>query len=119
MEFKVNSKVLEKLLAKVIPAVPARTPMPILENFLFEIKDGSLTVCATDLEISLKSSINVASDENVSMVIPARLLYDIIRSLQETHPEKSSPNSPACYLSCSVDLLIFLDRTAPTGRMPG
>ena len=84
MEFKVNSKVLEKLLAKVIPAVPARTPMPILENFLFEIKDGSLTVCATDLEISLKSSINVASDENVSMVIPARLLYDIIRSLQET-----------------------------------
>ena len=49
MEFKVNSKVLEKLLAKVIPAVPARTPMPILENFLFEIKDGSLTVCATDL----------------------------------------------------------------------
>ena len=84
MEFKVNSKVLEKLLAKVIPAVPARTPMPILENFLFEIKDGLLTVCATDLEISLKSSINVASDENVSMVIPARLLYDIIRSLQET-----------------------------------
>ena len=84
MEFKVNSKVLEKLLAKVIPAVPARTPMPILENFLFEIKDGSLTVCATDLEISLKSSINVASDENVSMVIPARLLYDIIRSLAET-----------------------------------
>jgi len=84
MEFKVNSKVLEKLLAKVIPAVPARTPMPILENFLFEIKDGSLTVCATDIEISLKSSINIPSDENISMVIPARLLYDIIRSLEET-----------------------------------
>ena len=38
MEFKVNSKVLEKLLSKIIPAVPSRTPMPILENFLFEIK---------------------------------------------------------------------------------
>ena len=84
MEFKVNSKVLEKLLSKIIPAVPTRTPMPILENFLFEIKNGSMTVSATDLEIALSSSINVASDENLKMVIPARLLFDIIRSLEET-----------------------------------
>lgn len=84
MEFKVNSKVLEKLLSNIIPAVPTRTPMPILENFLFEIKDGSLTVCATDLEIALRSSINVASDENISMVVPARLIFDIVRSLDET-----------------------------------
>ena len=84
MEFKVNSKVLEKLLSKIIPAVPSRTPMPILENFLFEIKDGALNVCATDLEIALRSSINVAADENIKMVIPARLLYDIVRSLDET-----------------------------------
>jgi len=58
--------------------------MPILENFLFEIKNGSMTVSATDLEIALSSSINVASDENLKMVIPARLLFDIIRSLEET-----------------------------------
>jgi len=79
MEFKVNSKVLEKLLGRIIPAVPTRTPMPILENFLFDIKDGALIVSATDLEIALRSSINIASDENIKMVIPARLLYDIIK----------------------------------------
>ncbi len=84
MEFKVNSKVLEKLLGRIIPAIPTRTPMPILENFLFDIKDGLMTVSATDLEISLRSSINVPSDENLKMIIPARLLYDIIRSLDET-----------------------------------
>ncbi len=84
MQFNVNSKVLEKLLSKIIPAVPLRTPMPILENFLFDIKDGALNVCATDLEIALRSSINVATDENMKMVIPARLLFDIIRSLNET-----------------------------------
>ena len=59
MEFKVNSKELEKLLTKIIPAVPTRTPMPILENFLFEIKDNQLTIIATDLEISMKSSLNI------------------------------------------------------------
>ena len=84
MDFKVNSKELEKLLTKIIPAVPSRTPMPILENFLFEIKDGLLTIYATDLEISLKSSLKVVADENMNLVVPAKLLYDIVRSLKET-----------------------------------
>lgn len=84
MEFKVNSKELEKLLSKIIPAVPTRTPMPILENFLFEVKDGQLTIYATDLEISLKSSLNIVTEENVKVVVPARLLNDIVRSLKET-----------------------------------
>lgn len=84
MEFKVNSKVLEKLLAKIIPAVPSRTPMPILENFLVEIRDGLMTVSATDMEISLRSSLNVPSEEDIKMVIPAKLFYDIIRSLGDT-----------------------------------
>ncbi|NWF50330.1 MAG: DNA polymerase III subunit beta [Ignavibacteriaceae bacterium] len=84
MQFKLNSKSLEKLLSRIIPAVPTRTPMPVLENFLFNIEDGLLTVCATDLEISLRSSVNVPADENIKMVIPARLLYDVIRSLGDT-----------------------------------
>jgi DNA polymerase-3 subunit beta len=93
MEFKVNSKVLEKLLSKIIPAVPSRTPMPILENFLFEIKDGSLVVSATDLEIALRASINVAADSNIKIVVPARLLYDVVKSLQETQIHfENSPN---------------------------
>jgi len=83
MEFKINSKILEKLLTKIIPAVPSRTPMPILENFLFEIKDGLLTVYATDLEIALKSSMNIVAEENMRLVIPARLLFDIVKSLQD------------------------------------
>ncbi|MHB8904846.1 MAG: DNA polymerase III subunit beta [Melioribacteraceae bacterium] len=84
MEFKVNSKELEKLLSKIIPAVPARTPMPILENFLFEVKDGQLTIYATDLEISLKSSLNIVAEENIKIVVPARLLNDVVRSLKDT-----------------------------------
>jgi DNA polymerase III subunit beta len=84
MHFNVNSKNLERLLAKVIPAVPVRTPMPVLENFLFEIKDGLLTVYATDLEISLKSSISVDASEDLKIVVPAKFFFDILRALKET-----------------------------------
>ncbi|MEO8398521.1 MAG: DNA polymerase III subunit beta [Ignavibacteriaceae bacterium] len=84
MEFKVNSRVIEKLLSKIFPAVPTRTPMPILENFLFDIKEGELFVTATDLEIALRSSININADENIKMVIPAKILFEIIRTLGDT-----------------------------------
>ncbi|MCF6269057.1 MAG: DNA polymerase III subunit beta [Melioribacteraceae bacterium] len=84
MEFKVNSKELEKLLTKIIPAVPTRTPMPILENFLFEIKESSLTIIATDLEISMKSSINIVAEKDISIVVPARLTHDILKSFGDT-----------------------------------
>lgn len=83
MEFRVNSKVLEKLLSKIVPAVPSRTPMPILENFLIEIKGGVLTVSATDLEISLKSLMNITSSDNLNIVVPAKLLHDIVRSMDD------------------------------------
>lgn len=84
MNFKINSKQLEKLLAKVYPAIPARTTMSILENFLFEIEDGNLTVSATDLEIALRTSLNVDAQENITMVVPAKLLFDVVKSLGDT-----------------------------------
>jgi len=84
MQFKVNSKELEKVISKVFPGVPTRTPVQILENFLFILKDGVLTVYATDLELSLKSSISVVSDGDFKGVVPARLFYDTIRSLDDT-----------------------------------
>jgi len=50
---QVNSKILEKTLSKIIPAVPTRTPMPILENFLFEIIEWFAGYHATDLKFHL------------------------------------------------------------------
>lgn len=84
MKFQVNSKSLEKLLSKVFPAIPSRTPMGILENFLFEINEGKITVTATDLELTLRAFMNVDADANLKIVTPAKLLYDIVRSLGDT-----------------------------------
>lgn len=84
MKFNANSKSLEKLLSKVFPAVPTRTPVPILENFLFEIEDGKLSVSATDLDLALKSSTTISASENARFIIPAKLLFEIVKSLGDT-----------------------------------
>ena len=84
MEFKVNSKELEKLLSKLYPAVPSRSPISQLENFLMEIKDGKLTAYASDLEVALKASLNIVSEENVKFAIPAKLIYDMVKTFSDT-----------------------------------
>lgn len=84
MEFKVNSKELEKLLSKLYPAVPSRSPISQLENFLMEIKDGKLTAYASDLEVALKASLNIVSEENIKFAIPAKLIYDMVRTFSDT-----------------------------------
>ncbi len=84
MNFNINSKDLEKLLTKIFPAVPVRTPMPLLSNFLFELKDGKLTIYATDLEIYLKSSVPVSAEGEFKGLLPARRFYDLIRSLKDS-----------------------------------
>jgi len=83
MEFKVNSKQLERILASVFPAINPKSPMQVLENFMFEIKDGILTVFGSDLEITLKAFINVFSEENIKIVLPAKLLYETVKSLKD------------------------------------
>mgnify|MGYP002622164648 CR=1 FL=1 len=116
MEFNVNSKLLEKLLSRVIPAVPSRTPNPMLENFLLKIKDGSLTVCATDNELMLSSSLNVDASEDEDMVVPARLLYDIVRSLKDTMINiKAEPNAK---LSLTTDNGVYTISYASTDDFP-
>ncbi len=84
MDFKVNSKEFEKLLSKIYPAIPTKTPMPLLEYFYFELSEGKLTVYGTDLEISLKASISVPSEGNFKGLIQAKRLYELVRSFKDT-----------------------------------
>ena len=57
--------------------------MPILENFLFEISEGNLTVTASDLQTSMITELQVESKEDGSVAIPAKILLDTLRNLPE------------------------------------
>ncbi len=81
MSFKINSSLLEKSLSNVITVVRAKSPMPMLENFLIEIKSDKLIISATDHDNSLKTYINIESDINKSIAVNARLFYDVVRAL--------------------------------------
>ncbi len=63
--------------------VERKTTIPILSNFLFEAADDRLSITATDLDQSLRTSCAAKVKKSGACTIPARKLYDYIRLLPE------------------------------------
>lgn len=83
MKFTVSSSTLLKQLSSINGVVNSNPVVPILENFLFEIERGKLMITASDLQTSMKVSLDVEADENGSVAVPARILMDTLKNLPE------------------------------------
>jgi DNA polymerase-3 subunit beta len=83
MKFIVNSSVLLKHLSMIDGVVVSKPIIPILNNFLFDIKGGQLTISSTDLETTMTTTIKVDAKEDVSVAIPSRTTIDLLKSLPD------------------------------------
>lgn len=83
MRFIVSTSVLLKQLQSVNGASSSSTVLPILENFLFEIKDNILTISATDLQTSMVTFMQVESKEEGRIAVPAKILLDTLKTLPD------------------------------------
>ncbi len=83
MKFIVSSSYLLKQLSDINGVITTNPVVPILENFLFEINDGNLTVTASDLQTSMITELQVEAKEDGSIAIPARILLETLRNLPE------------------------------------
>ena len=83
MEISVSKGELLRELTASQGVVERKTTIPILSNFLFEAADGTLTITATDLDLSLRTSCNAKVKKEGSCTIPARKLYDYVKLLPE------------------------------------
>jgi len=57
--------------------------LPILDNFLFEITDNQLTITASDLETTIKTSMEVEANEPGKIAIPAKILLEVLKNLPD------------------------------------
>ncbi len=83
MKFIVSSTNLLKQLQILGGVINSSNTLPILDNFLFELNNSSLTISASDLETTMSSTIDVESDNNGSIAITAKLLLDILKTFPE------------------------------------
>lgn len=84
MEFKVSSATLLKGILDVAKAIPMKTAYPILENFLFVLKDNCLELTASDNELTLRTVAEVESSiEDGSIAVPARQIIELLKALPD------------------------------------
>jgi DNA polymerase-3 subunit beta len=83
MKFIISTSALLKELQTIGGIISTNTVLPILEDFLFEIKDGNLTISSSDLETSMSATLAVEAKENEKVAIPAKMLMDTLKSLPE------------------------------------
>ena len=83
MKFIVSSSALLKSLQLIGGVINNSNTLPILDNFLFEINGGTLTVTASDLETTFSTQLKIESETNSLIALPARLLLDILKTFPE------------------------------------
>ncbi|MCK5401072.1 MAG: DNA polymerase III subunit beta [Flavobacteriaceae bacterium] len=83
MKFIVSSTYLLKQLQVLGGVINSSNTLPILDNFLFELNNSKLTISASDLETTMSSSIDVESDSEGSVAVPAKLLLDTLKTFPE------------------------------------
>ena len=83
MKFIASSSSLLKQLNHINGVITTNPVVPILENFLFDIENGKLTVTASDLQTSMITEMDVEAKENGSMAVPAKILMETLRNLPE------------------------------------
>src|SRR6476659_9535855 len=74
---------LAQKLGVVARAVSTRASVQILSGVLLRGEAGRLRLAATDMELSLRSSVAAQVDGEGSVVVPGRLLVDLVRLLPD------------------------------------
>ena len=83
MNFITSSSTLLKHLQSISGVLSTNSTLPILDNFLFTIVGNELTVCASDLETTMITKLQVQSEEDGKIAIPAKLILEVLKSMPD------------------------------------
>lgn len=83
MKFKTTSQEFVTAFNKLNSVIPTRSTLPILDNVLFELSGNKLTMLASDLEIFVKSSLEVDGAEDGKIAVDAKRLLNFVRTLSK------------------------------------
>lgn len=105
MKFSVEVSEFKNAVSKVLPAIPPKSTLPVLEHFYAKLEGDLLTLISTDQDITILSTVNVSGIEEGSVLLPARKINEFLKVPGMTGE-----------LSVSVDMDLFnISITSKTG----
>ncbi len=84
MRFTLSSTTLSSRLSTLSKVITNKNAIAILESFLFEVRDGQLTITASDSENVMKNTCALdETDGNGSFAVSSQTILDAVRELPE------------------------------------
>ena len=84
MKFVVSSSALLGLLQTTNKVISSKNTLPILDYFLFDLKEGVLKITASDLETTLVGPLAVENVEREGLIaVPVKLMLDSLKEFSE------------------------------------
>lgn len=85
MKFNVQSKALYTALSSVSKVINSKNAMAILNNFLFDVSENTLTITASDLENTLTARVRISNTEGTDgrFCVDARRCVELFKELPE------------------------------------
>jgi DNA polymerase-3 subunit beta len=84
MKFIISSSLLLKNLQAIIGVINTNNTLPILDDFLFELREDALSVTSSDLETTMSVTMKPdKSEEEGSVAIPAKILVETLKTFPD------------------------------------
>ena len=84
MKFIVSSLDLLNHLQAISRVISSKSTLPILDNFLFDLQGQKLTLTASDLEVTMITSLDIESADGEGLIaMPSRLLLETLKKFPE------------------------------------
>lgn len=101
MRFSINQSELERLIAIAQKGIASHSTMPVLSGVFVSAQDDQITVQATDLQRSVQQEANALVEEPGAVVLPGKLISDIVKNLPDAAVTISS-NVTDILISCEA-----------------
>ena len=87
MKITCEKRELTQAIQTVLKAIPSRPQMPILSGIYIKASENTLELKATDYELSITCKIDANINEEGTIVLPGKYLYEVIRTLPGDYVE--------------------------------
>ncbi|MCL4102842.1 DNA polymerase III, beta subunit [Fibrobacter sp. UWH9] len=83
MKFDIKKSDLQEALQTAITAIPNKSTLQILNNYSLRLEGNILEICATDLNLGVRTKLEVNGERDGEVVINARKFSDLIKALSD------------------------------------
>lgn len=118
MKFIIERSTLLKSLAHVQSVVERRNTIPILSNVLMDVRDGTLSLTATDMDLTIVEGVEATVEEAGATTAPAHTLYDIVRKLPDGADVQIEAPQETEQMTIKAGRSVFTLQTLPREDFP-